>query len=359
MDENTPLRLIHEFPMLCCFCENKEFESNEYKRHLWYCHTDKFTCYLCHDQFGFASDLKKHLVCHGDSYPYICKYCDGTFDILKNLDKHLTSHDQSENYICELCSKTFQTESGLTHHMVRCHSIGAPIHTCSVCGKEYNRADKFKIHEMIHTGEKPHACSVCGMAFRRKDHMRRHERSHENPNSKIKRSQPEVNPEKNQSASRTKRKKATEETNEEQGLSKVKRQTHACKQCGQVYIYKRALRTHIKQGKTFPSTCAVCNAHFCSRRALKAHVDSQHNFDSDANRIVVQPDLPFEEASQNSVVKQDEDEEIQFDFEDYKFENETEAERREMEENTTCTLVRKEAYATQEKRSSPKQKRTD
>lgn len=50
---------------------------------------------------------------------------------------------------------------------------------CSFCNKVCVRPSDLKIHERIHTGEKPYHCSLCEMRFTTTSNLNRHQRMHE------------------------------------------------------------------------------------------------------------------------------------------------------------------------------------
>ncbi|CAN7937745.1 unnamed protein product, partial [Ixodes hexagonus] len=64
---------------------------------------------------------------------------------------------------------------GRIHETV--HSDEKP-YRCQTCQRAFSRRTYLVSHERLHTGEKPYKCSTCGTAFRPRDSLKGHERLH-------------------------------------------------------------------------------------------------------------------------------------------------------------------------------------
>lgn len=49
---------------------------------------------------------------------------------------------------------------------------------CEICGELYSRIDNMRVHQRMHSGEKPYKCKYCGQPFRWAGALRSHEASH-------------------------------------------------------------------------------------------------------------------------------------------------------------------------------------
>ena len=130
-------------------------------------------------------------------HPYKCKDCGKLFTLGYNLKRHKRIHANERPYQCTTCLKCFRRKSHLIKHNKTIHQIydnfmaGNEMKSaivkkqkiqksfdCQTCYKRFDKPSKLKVHETIHTGEKPYKCKVCERCFRLRYDLQKHLRRH-------------------------------------------------------------------------------------------------------------------------------------------------------------------------------------
>lgn len=111
---------------------------------------------------------------HLNRYIYKCEICDRTFFHKGTLTHHMKTH--KENF-CSICKQHFPH-----WHKFKRHTCVPPCssksQSCNLCGKAFANPSALRIHQVVHTGEKPYSCSFCGKGFTQKGNLNAHLRIH-------------------------------------------------------------------------------------------------------------------------------------------------------------------------------------
>jgi hypothetical protein len=120
------------------------------------------------------------------SYQMKCRKpsCNARFLTSEALTMHLKCHtDKPNDFICPECQLRQTKWRLLRLHLWKVHQIDTDLLTCDQCDYKTDIACRLKVHQEIHSKDKPYSCSVCGKHFRQQAQMRNHQVLHSNSNN--------------------------------------------------------------------------------------------------------------------------------------------------------------------------------
>nr|XP_029138342.1 zinc finger protein 678-like [Labrus bergylta] len=103
-----------------------------------------------------------------------CSECGKTFNKKHNLTTHMKNHFEQKRFSCSECGNGFTCKRSLTRHMI-IHSDEKPF-SCSECNKTFNQKHSLTLHMAHHRGEKPFSCRICDQRFSWPFQLQRHMR---------------------------------------------------------------------------------------------------------------------------------------------------------------------------------------
>ncbi|XP_069596229.1 zinc finger protein 408 isoform X2 [Ranitomeya imitator] len=132
-------------------------------------------CGVCDKQLANVCSLRNHMLIHTGEKPYTCTECGGTFRHRGSLRIHRRLHTGERPYKCQYCGDAFPQQPELKRHLIT-HT--GEMHLCTVCGKALKDPHTLRVHERLHTGDRPFLCKYCGKSYPQATKLRRHLKSH-------------------------------------------------------------------------------------------------------------------------------------------------------------------------------------
>ena len=99
----------------------------------------------------------------------VCDVCGKQFASLAARQRHALFHVEVRPYRCELCGIGFKLKVHLKKHNLYKHTDEYPCE-CRVCGKRFKDSSAVRLHERIHSSERPFQCQ-CGKSFKTRENL--------------------------------------------------------------------------------------------------------------------------------------------------------------------------------------------
>lgn len=216
-------------------------------------------CPHCDKKFRKHTMLEAHIREHQGKKPFVCPTCNMEFNGRLAMRNHLFTHNDG-GYPCKDCDRTFKYPQLVKEHRQRMHSDQKKTFPCTVCSKEFGRAQTLQVHMLTHTDEKPVECDICHAHFKSDVYMKIHRVRH----SDVRRFEcPEVDCSKSFF------------TRSEFNFHRKNRHSddkpNKCEECGKGFVKKSQLQSHFRSHSGGHLKCSKCPRSFKTAKKLNEH----------------------------------------------------------------------------------------
>ncbi|XP_058986083.1 transcription factor grauzone isoform X3 [Musca domestica] len=132
-------------------------------------------CEICGRKFPDSRNFNRHMEKHegiGRVKRSKCDICGLMLISRHSLKLHKEAKHPTERreYNCHICSKVCTNMRAVKRHIYETHKLDYRF-KCTICEKEFKRADHFKCHMARHTGKPMYQCSWCPKKFNSNGNM--------------------------------------------------------------------------------------------------------------------------------------------------------------------------------------------
>ncbi|KAK7926198.1 hypothetical protein WMY93_008508 [Mugilogobius chulae] len=100
-----------------------------------------------------------------------CSKCGKNYSSPRSLRLHQRVHSGERPYSCEFCSKTFNWKHNAKKH-IAIHA--EKPYDCEICDKQFRHSNELGNHLRKHFDTMPHVCAFCGEGFDKPGKLRVH-----------------------------------------------------------------------------------------------------------------------------------------------------------------------------------------
>ncbi|XP_053690941.1 zinc finger protein 184-like [Sabethes cyaneus] len=232
----------------------------------------KRKCKVCGKE---VANMQDHLVVHTGEQPYKCDKCNKRFNLKGNYLRHRLIHTDvfKTAFQCDICEKGFNSSTSLRYHS-RIHT--GNLLKCTICDKDFTIPAELKRHVATHL-EGMIDCDICGRQYAGKIGLRKHRRrAHGIKSEKV------TNIENNVAA---------DENGTKQNIKPLKKRSelvkenHYCIKCKKGFTLKKDFLQHSCVVKRLSHRCDVCNEVFSSTAVLHRHMKSHSDVATNRNQL--------------------------------------------------------------------------
>ncbi|XP_064651996.1 zinc finger protein 708-like [Lineus longissimus] len=235
----------------------------------------KWECQQCGEKFCTEYRLKRHALCHS-STQFTCDVCGNLSSSARHLLIHKKMHTQENNYQCQVCLKTYQNSSGFRSHVQRKCGRDAYRYKCDKCMQCFFKEDSLKTHLLSHAkGRRTYVCGTCQKTYAQPRSLSKHCEA-----SGHKALEVQVSCEVCQETFASGQELAehvVSHTAEELDPPPPSPEVIPCRQCGETFLTKFKLLSHITSEHTKAYLCKICGERFKKSDGVRKHMKTMHS----------------------------------------------------------------------------------